>query len=387
MVDSTRTTFVCPTFATNVTVGGICPGGNTACLNPGLDWANNNTCGSINGCSGFDDDGFQTATDRMVFVAYTTSSGAGYTAKMLADTVAFDTTNTRYTYNNSVGTNHALFTMTAPAINTATCNGTSCNITVKITEPNFDSTGAIGGLYGDDAGVAGGFTQSQLAGYKIIAKQFAVPPTDALTSTGGQWVGSIAIAGTSRYIPATRPPAGATLTSGTITIPVSGANTLYVAWVPVFNFSDSACTGATQCLDTDVQGLDTNFGGTAINSMSGRIASAASTGISPTPVQFVSFTGQLIRPKLVRLTWVTASESNSAGFNLYRSEDGANWTTVNSALIPAKGVGGAGATYTYDDTGVKPSLKKLQYRLDEVSMQNAVTSTISTQVQRHIFQQ
>lgn len=373
-VDSTASG--CQTFAGIMLVNsGRCSG--VACINS-LDWANNNTCTKIKGCDGFDDDGVFTTADRTVFSAFSTGTSAPYTSTFLVDSVAYN--GTTYEFNNSVGTTHDVFTMTAPSINTATCNGTTCNITVKITEPTFNATGATGGIYGDDAGTSGGVTQSLLAGYKIVAVQSAAAPANGLTTT---WTLNLS-GDDDRYIPATQPPSGGTVTSNTITVPVSGGNSLYIAYVPMFNYSGSGCNSGTSCTQAQVKALDAvGFVGLGFvaNSLSSRIASAASQPIVPTPVTFSSFTAQWAGTTKVALTWVTATESNSAGFNVYHSIDGVKWVKINTSLIPAKGVGGAGATYTFGET-IKGAAKTIYYRVDEVSINNAVTGTISTSISR-----
>lgn len=66
------------------------------------------------------------------------------------------------------------------------------------------------------------------------------------------------------------------------------------------------------------------------------------------------FTYQLTNPT-VEVTWETATELQTAGFNLYRSTtpDG-ELTLVNQAggLIPGQGEGLTGASYTYTDSEV-----------------------------------
>ena len=71
----------------------------------------------------------------------------------------------------------------------------------------------------------------------------------------------------------------------------------------------------------------------------------------------------------VVLTWETASEVGTAGFNVYRrvaTDDPArSFTQVNEELIPAAGDELTGASYSYHDEDVKP-WRRYQYRIEEV---------------------
>jgi len=52
--------------------------------------------------------------------------------------------------------------------------------------------------------------------------------------------------------------------------------------------------------------------------------------------------------------WITASEINTTGFNLYRSaSEKGEYTQRNTSLIPAKGSNTQGASYEFVDTDVQ----------------------------------
>ncbi len=70
----------------------------------------------------------------------------------------------------------------------------------------------------------------------------------------------------------------------------------------------------------------------------------------------------------VLLSWATASEVNTAGFNIYRSEkrDGP-YTQINSQLIPTSSDNVAGAKYQYQDTTVERG-KTYYYQLEDVEL-------------------
>ena len=72
------------------------------------------------------------------------------------------------------------------------------------------------------------------------------------------------------------------------------------------------------------------------------------------------------REATVLVEWSTASELNTAGFNLYRSEspDGP-FVLVNQVMIPASADALAGSAYTYKDYPVQPG-KRYYYQLEEL---------------------
>lgn len=77
----------------------------------------------------------------------------------------------------------------------------------------------------------------------------------------------------------------------------------------------------------------------------------------------------LARPAPVTVTWQTGSESDTAGFNVWRSEPGAPIDVpihkVNGALIPARGNALAGADYTIEDTATVPG-ETYVYQIEEI---------------------
>lgn len=76
----------------------------------------------------------------------------------------------------------------------------------------------------------------------------------------------------------------------------------------------------------------------------------------------------------VTITWVTESEIDNVGFNLYRAEstDG-DYIKINDSLIPAEGSPSEGAVYTFVDDDVK-NRKTYYYKLEDVDL--AGTSTL-----------
>jgi hypothetical protein len=91
---------------------------------------------------------------------------------------------------------------------------------------------------------------------------------------------------------------------------------------------------------------------------------------NPTPVGLDSFTATAIGVRVL-LHWVTNSEVNSAGFNLYRAvSEAGERVRINPVPIPAGG-DVAGAAYTYTDT--TPGKGPYVYWLEEVDNSGAKT--------------
>jgi len=83
----------------------------------------------------------------------------------------------------------------------------------------------------------------------------------------------------------------------------------------------------------------------------------------------------LIDIPAVSLSWDTASEVGTAGFNIYRKPEwdpAAGWTQVNDELIPAAGDELVGAAYRFDDDNLSLG-RKYRYRIEEVEWDGRVT--------------
>jgi hypothetical protein len=75
----------------------------------------------------------------------------------------------------------------------------------------------------------------------------------------------------------------------------------------------------------------------------------------------------------VTIDWTTASEIDTIGFNLYRSEQNdQGFIRVNPAIIPASQEPLTGGEYTYQDTDVVPG-KVYYYLLEDIAMDGQVT--------------
>ncbi len=107
----------------------------------------------------------------------------------------------------------------------------------------------------------------------------------------------------------------------------------------------------------------TNCGSGIVN------AGLAVNEILPTAVKLLDFSA-MAKKNAVLLTWETASELNTIGFNLYRSKsrDG-NRKLLNSELIPSLATPGGltGAVYSYKDRTAKPGVVYF-YWLEELDV-------------------
>jgi hypothetical protein len=83
------------------------------------------------------------------------------------------------------------------------------------------------------------------------------------------------------------------------------------------------------------------------------------------PVELSSFSAEA-GPGRVVLTWVTSSETENAGFNVYRSTElNGSYAKLNDSLIPGAGSSIDEHTYTYTDEGLTGGL--YFYQLEAVS--------------------
>ena len=90
------------------------------------------------------------------------------------------------------------------------------------------------------------------------------------------------------------------------------------------------------------------------------------------PVELAAFYAQTGEAE-VRLFWVTATESENLGFNVYRSEQGVNdFVRVNSALIEGAGNSSSEISYEWADRQVEPG-KSYDYLLEDVDFQGRRT--------------
>jgi hypothetical protein len=92
---------------------------------------------------------------------------------------------------------------------------------------------------------------------------------------------------------------------------------------------------------------------------------AATTTAAPLPVTLVSFTA-VAQGAAVRLAWATASETNSAHFEVERSADGVAFGQVGQ--VAAAGTTPAAHTYALTDAALPVGAATLYYRLRQVDL-------------------
>lgn len=80
---------------------------------------------------------------------------------------------------------------------------------------------------------------------------------------------------------------------------------------------------------------------------------------------------QLSGPAEIEIAWVTETEFETAGFNIFRSDDpDGEYSQINDQLVPSQGDPASGFSYTYMDSGVEPG-RTYYYRLQEVEFDNS----------------
>ncbi|MGI4835956.1 MAG: T9SS type A sorting domain-containing protein [Janthinobacterium lividum] len=91
----------------------------------------------------------------------------------------------------------------------------------------------------------------------------------------------------------------------------------------------------------------------------------------PLPVTLVDFTVQLRGAAAVQLSWTTASELNSARFEVERSTDGVHFAQLGQ--VAAAGTSAAAHHYGLLDAALPPTATPLYYRLRQVDLDGTAT--------------
>lgn len=103
------------------------------------------------------------------------------------------------------------------------------------------------------------------------------------------------------------------------------------------------------------------------------------------PVELTSFNAVITSEMFVNLTWVTQSETNVMGFNIYRSDDNVadHAIRINNLMIPAAGTSSTAQTYRWVDSEVETG-HTYYYWLQSVDlngysvMHNPISATVNT---------
>ena len=93
--------------------------------------------------------------------------------------------------------------------------------------------------------------------------------------------------------------------------------------------------------------------------------------------ELASFGGEIVEDSIV-LDWTTVSQTNNAGWRVFRSEDGVTYTPV-SELIPGAGTTDATLPYRFTDETV-PAVELVYYRLEQVDLDGRITQTSPIEV-------
>jgi hypothetical protein len=132
-------------------------------------------------------------------------------------------------------------------------------------------------------------------------------------------------------------------------------------------------------VDKYVGKTDISLGGPAIASSS---TSSSPTGFSSKPIMlpvvFVSFEADRVSNGTVQLSWTTANEVNNSHFEIQRSTDGSDWTTLGTV---AAGGNSVADSYTFTDENalaVQTMYRIQQVDLDGNSMFSKIVMTGAT---------
>jgi hypothetical protein len=92
----------------------------------------------------------------------------------------------------------------------------------------------------------------------------------------------------------------------------------------------------------------------------------------PTLIELTSFAAGPDNSAII-LAWSSASEIDTAGFNLYRAESqNGSYMKINASLIPAEGSAAEGAAYEFVDKEVK-NRKTYYYKLEDIDLNGVST--------------
>lgn len=127
-------------------------------------------------------------------------------------------------------------------------------------------------------------------------------------------------------------------------------------------------------------GGDVKFQGTQ-GSITGPAIANGSTGTAPTgfapfpeaplPVKFIAF-NVARQNNDVLVQWVTAEEFNNDYYEVQRSENGTQWTTITQV----DGAGNSSATQSYSYNDRNATAKELYYRIRQVDLDGKSTLTV-----------
>lgn len=102
-------------------------------------------------------------------------------------------------------------------------------------------------------------------------------------------------------------------------------------------------------------------------------ASRTAIGIVWLLMAIAILVAHFILPPRVEIRWETASEFQTAGFNVYRSEQrNGEYKRLNAELIPGESGAAEGGRYLFVDHDVEPETV-YYYQLEDVELDNSTT--------------
>ncbi len=120
-----------------------------------------------------------------------------------------------------------------------------------------------------------------------------------------------------------------------------------------------------------------------LNSFSGFGAGGNSAGGQALPVKLISLTAKSVNNEFIQVSWVTSVEINNSGFEIERSENGKDYTTIG--WKDGKGNSTEKNTYTFDDKQVQKNVT-YYYRLRQTDFDGAasITHTVSASIKSEV---
>lgn len=316
---------------------------------------NNPTCSTLNACP-------STATP-MVLVAYNQVDDGFVThsTRWIVDSVDYEGISFNFDDSSAAGgaTNYEL----PPIIIGVTCPPRTIFSPTDSVIPL--AVPILSGYFGDGST---GALSNPIAGVVIVYQQSGCysPPTSGV---GADWT---VPADMNAYVNWTN-------LGSAIYLTVPEEPGIWFSYRPILQYDGACAAGPQNCTQAELQVLDAagfSLAYTARNS-------DGPYNCCPTPVEFTSFTAVYRDLRTVDLTWETAFEADAMGFYLYRSLNGQDWSQVNIQLIPAQGIGGAGASYSFTDIIPKQRTFQLwQYKVEEITVNGQRASEAYTMVRR-----
>jgi hypothetical protein len=159
-------------------------------------------------------------------------------------------------------------------------------------------------------------------------------------------------------------PTTLTVTSGKETTPVTASKTINIKCDGTYNFNFGDFTGVNFA-DVDYIKIQFDFINATQNNVDVAITKIYTVGT--TEIDLVDFQA-IPGNNQVILIWETATEIDTAGFNILRAEKKGDYIMINDeGLIPAAGSATQGMSYEYIDTTAQNG-KRYRYKLQEVDL-------------------